>query len=124
MYLAIDGDDVGRAVERLIVLASAQEVSAFSRQVSDAMETIVLRIQALGAIVVMQGGDSILAELAELPLEDLEQLIRVEPPAVTFSAGIGQTMSEAFLALKLAKAAGKHRCVKWAATAGFPPDLL
>lgn len=122
MFLAIDGDDIGRAVERLIVLATADEVAAFSQAVDAALDDITQRIEERGALVILRGGDSLLAEMPEIRPEEIEQLLAGASGTLTFSAGTGGTMRNAFLALKLAKASGKRRCVEWSHADGAARD--
>lgn len=114
LYLAADGDDVGRKIEFFIVTNQMESLSRFFKNFQSAMiwlESILS--QEFNANIVFNGGDSLLAsiEIKELTLDKLE-VIRIkfsEFSKATLSFGIGNNPRQAYFALKLAKASGKNR---------------
>lgn len=110
-YYAIDGDDVGRHLEALILSEDVAAVRTYSQIVETAVRLIRGRLLDQGCSIIFCAGDSILAEApALLPKE-------VTPTSVggiSFSIGIGRTCADALLALKRAKGLGRGRmeCLK------------
>ncbi|MBN8559447.1 MAG: mCpol domain-containing protein [Leptolyngbya sp. UWPOB_LEPTO1] len=123
IYVAADGDDVGRKIEFFIVMNQIDILSNFFNQFQISMlwfaEELSKRFQAE---IVFNGGDSLLAKLQASKAEISElEIIRNEffnISQMTISVGIGESPRQAYFALKLAKAAGKNRieifqeCVK------------
>lgn len=114
LFLAIDGDDVGRALEYLVLQNRVEELAEVSRKFAAATdelsETLVNRF---GARIYLAGGDSILASMpSSMDHDDMIEQLRQEATAkagFSFSFGIGETPRQAYLALKLAKLSGKNR---------------
>ncbi|MFE2032844.1 mCpol domain-containing protein [Streptomyces scopuliridis] len=112
LFAIIDGDDVGQEIEAHLL---ANDVSGFVRT----SETISATIESLashtsrvtGVTVVSTGGDSILLQVSENSIarlsDELEALQR--PGQFTFSVGVGATLRESFIALRMAKTSGKCR---------------
>lgn len=113
-YIAIDGDDVGRSIERLVLLNDGQGLSDFSAKYRSAIRwlTTVL-IDSLQGSALLSDGDSILIEVytPSYSADNLEALSKkfVQLSGHTVSIGIGDTMRRAYLALKLAKLSGKNQ---------------
>lgn len=114
LYLAADGDDVGRKIEFFIVMDQLDLLSRFS---SDFQSSITWFSEKLSnkfnAEIVFHGGDSILAKIQvdETSITELEKL-RIEFFSLsntTISLGLGDSSRQAYFALKLAKASGKNR---------------
>ena len=63
--------------------------------------------------VIFSAGDSVLARLSREKAEELCCLASEETDGTSFSGGIGDRMSEALLALRMAKALGRRRYVAW-----------
>ncbi|MGW1887654.1 mCpol domain-containing protein [Streptomyces sp. NPDC001970] len=119
-FAIIDGDDVGSKVERHLL---SNDVSAFaeaSKMVADTIKELAEELTKIdGVKVITVGGDSILTELqsdaAGQLIDTLTSLQR--PNRLTFSAGLGATLRESFVALRMAKSSGKCKI------AIFPDEL-
>jgi GTP cyclohydrolase III len=113
LYIAIDGDDVGRHLEYLMLVNDIDGITEFSIKYKKAMDWLVQSLIArFEASVVFSGGDNILASLSEekFTLKDVE-LIRSKFSKIadkTLSIGIGNSAREAYFALKLSKSSGKN----------------
>lgn len=107
MFIAIDGDDVGSEIERLIVLCQPDSLTNFWMSVSKVIAGLEKRLLKRNAKVLLCGGDSILAELGEKPSPKLIHDLFSGTMPLSFSVGTGHTMLEAYVALKTAKASGK-----------------
>jgi GTP cyclohydrolase III len=114
LFLAADGDDVGRKIEFLIVTNQMEMLSEFFCSFQSAMFWLSEKLKdEFDAKIIFNGGDNLLADLQvnEEQLEELENL-RVEfsnRSNATLSFGIGINPRQAYFALKLAKASGKDR---------------
>jgi GTP cyclohydrolase III len=114
IFIAADGDDIGRHLEYLIATDQMEELEFFSNLFSSSMNWLHMAIVTdLNARVIFWGGDNLLArfEFNHPHLETIES-IRIkfqELSGKTLSVGLGYTPSMSLLALKLAKSKGKDR---------------
>jgi len=106
MYYAVDGDDVGRSLERLLLENDPEAARAFSSRLTKDVECIRRFFEERGASIVFCAGDGLLAHSSK-PIE-AEAVIQGASGA-TFSVGLGDTTANALLALKKAKGLGKAR---------------
>lgn len=123
IYLAADGDDVGRKIEFFIVMGQMDLLSDFFNDFQVAMAWFAEKLsKEFDAEIIFNGGDSLLARLqaSEILIDEIEDL-RTEFSNLanaTISLGIGDNPRQAYFALKLSKASGKNRteifqeCVK------------
>lgn len=115
-YLAVDGDDVGHRLEYYILLNQIEALSDFSGSFESAMTWLVRKlIVEFGAVIVFSGGDNLVARLGSgKPTAEVIDALRSEfskIAQITLSIGLGGSLREAYLALKLAKVSGKN-CVR------------
>jgi Cu/Ag efflux pump CusA len=105
-FVAIDGDLVGRKIEKLIISNALEELVQYSHSINDSVENIRLVADSVGGKTYLQGGDSLLIEVSSYKsfIEEFDA-IRIKL-AATFSVGIGKNVVEAYLALKFAKSVG------------------
>lgn len=114
MYLFIDGDDVGSRMERHIL---NNDVAAFveeSKSTSRAIDQLAAKLAtSSGADVISVGGDSILVSIQSDAIPCLTELLTSMQSSeeFPFSAGIGRSLRESFVALRMAKSSGKRRTV-------------
>ena len=117
-YIAIDGDDVGRRIERLIVNNQTHQLSKFSTQYEYAMDWLEKILESnLKTQTIFKGGDSLFAICSEkqpFAIKSSLEALRKDfynLSKMTLSMGIGSSPREAYFALKLAKAQGKNRII-------------
>ncbi|OUL23447.1 hypothetical protein BV378_21100 [Nostoc sp. RF31YmG] len=114
LYLAADGDDVGRKIEFFIVTNQIELLSDFFHSFQRAMLWLAEKLSdEFNAKIIFNGGDSLLVTLLidDISVSKLENL-RMEFASLskaTLSFGIGNNPRQAYFALKLAKASGKDR---------------
>ena len=115
MFIAIDGDDVGRKIELYIIDNRIEDLENFTHSLTKRLEWLANQLRySLNVKIHLLGGDSILVSCKNqdrVP-EILEEL-RIEfscEGLPTISIGIGKTPREAYLALKYAKLREKN-CV-------------
>ena len=110
VYIAIDGDDVGRAIEGYLLCNDVQDALDLSRQVERELSNLAECLRAQGFEVFFASGDSLLAAGAALTAAWLAS--RMAESEFAFSAGMGQSAALAHLALRAAKTQGKRRVVQ------------
>ncbi|MFJ4987700.1 mCpol domain-containing protein [Streptomyces sp. NPDC088732] len=119
-FAIIDGDDVGSKVERHLLSNNVSAFTEASRMIADSIEELAEELGKIaGAEVIAVGGDSILTEFRSDAMDELINTLTglQRPERLTFSAGVGTTLRESFVALRMAKSSGKCRIV------AFPEEL-
>lgn len=106
LYYAIDGDDVGRYLECLLLQNNPEEAGIFSQKITEKITVMSSYFIGQGAKVIFCTGDGLLAFSKHLI--NVSHLIG-ENNDVSFSIGIGDSSANALLALKKAKGLGKAR---------------
>jgi hypothetical protein len=110
-YVGIDGDNIGSRLELGFLQNREEEIHLLSKKVDIAISTMAERLQNLGMEVIFFSGDSLLCKGEYLDAEVLAEVIKSQSIAFNFSAGIGNTLRDTYLALKYAKTSGKNRVV-------------
>lgn len=107
-FLAIDGDRVGEALERLILLEDLDAVRRFSDAVATAVRSLQDFLIGQGCDIVFAAGDGLLA--ASRAILDPNSIV-LRYGDLTFSIGVAACPAESLLALKVAKGLGRCRVV-------------
>lgn len=105
-YYAIDGDDIGKSLEKSILENDTKAVELLSIEVKEGLSTIENFLSSQGGKTIFCAGDSILSNSKNLINVPHDLLFYKN---LSFSAGIGDSPSLALLALKKAKGLGKKR---------------
>ncbi len=105
-FYAIDGDDIGRELERLLLNNDVAGITNYSKRVDIALKMIANTLIEAEATIHFCAGDSVFAS-SEEPIHFDNISLSVD--GIVFSMGIGSSPSTSFLALKKAKGLGKHR---------------
>ncbi|WP_370673377.1 mCpol domain-containing protein [Streptomyces sp. DvalAA-14] len=114
--MIIDGDDIGNRVEAHLLSNDVDSFTTSSKEISSSIDELVDSLNKIpGVYVVSTGGDSILARIDSAHIGSIGDLLSnlQRPGRFTFSAGIGDTLRESFVALRMAKATGKRRTVTY-----------
>jgi GTP cyclohydrolase III len=116
LYIAVDGDDVGRRLETYVVNNQVNDLENYARTFQEAINWLIQNLaDSFAARVIFSGGDNFLIETeVRNNLLDIVEELRIEfatKANSSVSIGIGEDPRRAFLALKLAKAKGKDRVV-------------
>jgi GTP cyclohydrolase III len=112
-FLAVDGDNIGSKLERLILLGELEELRAFSKSFAAGLAALENAFaHTFAADIIFAGGDNFLASCnsSDFDTESLKTFVRDFEMSVgqTVSIGVGETPFEAHIALKLAKCTGKN----------------
>ncbi|WP_035991680.1 mCpol domain-containing protein [Leptolyngbya sp. KIOST-1] len=110
-YVGIDGDDVGARLELGFLKNREEDVRLLSKEVDKSILIMSENLQSLGMEVIFFSGDSLLCKGEDLDTNMLVELIESQSITFNFSAGIGNTLRDTYLALKYAKTSGKSRVV-------------
>jgi hypothetical protein len=113
VFFSVDGDDVGKLIERGLLDNDEQFLTETSEQIKQWLKKLELMITELGGTVVMSGGDMLLSSIENACIEKVLLKLSVVQQSFEFtcSAAIGRTMPEVYFALKLAKSKGKNHFV-------------
>ncbi len=106
MFLAFDGDKVGRKLENLLIENDELQIVQFANFVSESLKKLEDELKKYGCKIIFASGDSILAKTT---LKFNPTKINRMFGDITFSLGIGETPLEAMLALKKAKSNGNAK---------------
>jgi len=105
---AIDGDDIGKKIEKALFHNNLDEAIKISTKVEKSLINLNDAFLKLGGETIFLAGDSLLVKS--------KKFITLSPSMfqyedMTFSMGIANTPSDAVLALKKAKGLGKNRII-------------
>lgn len=118
LYVAIDGDDVGNALECMTLHDDIERLRVFSKKVRRSFSALEVEMADLfKADVIFTGGDNLLAGMepdlwSRVLFEDVRSRFEGRT-GCSISAGIGSSPREALIALHMAKCSGKNRTVSY-----------
>ena len=108
----IDGDKIGGIIDAHFIRNEINALNTFSTTIASAIEEIKNTVIESNGTVVFCAGDSILF-LGYFKKQWCEKILNIflQRTGRTASMGVGDTATEAYLALKLAKAEGGGKVV-------------
>jgi len=109
-YISIDGDDIGRKITSHYLSNNCNELSNLSFALKKSTENISDKLIEYEFNIIFCAADGIVAsiDLIDLDFKQLfSELNSLAPDGVTFSAGVGNNLREAYIALVSAKSNGK-----------------
>ncbi len=109
-FYIFDGDQVGRRLEYLLLINDEQAAAKFSKEVRQALDSLVMELKDRGCEIVFAEGDEVLAR-SEV-LIDIDDIPR-HRNVIIFSSGVGESPREARLGLIKAKALGSGLCERF-----------
>ncbi len=109
LYLAVDGDDVGRRFEERLANASTSEsadaLRVWSLGIQNQLSYFLLELcERWQGTYIARTGDGFLAVVAHSAFDEILEQFRPHLGDATASVGIGPSPKDAYLALKLCKA--------------------
>lgn len=113
MYIALDGDDAGRKIEKYLIENKERDVAELSKQITNDVQEITAYLQRFGFEIIFSAGDSILCKGESVDIRTLSNYLAKKNKICTFSVGIGNTLEKTYVALKYAKSGGKNTIVNY-----------
>lgn len=113
-FYGMDGDKVGALIDAYFIKNEVHAMEELSVKVMDAMEAIRKEVLRAGGKVIFCAGDSILFQ-GNFDSDWCEKLLNIflQITGRTSSMGIGDSATEAYLGLKLAKSYGGGKAVNY-----------
>ncbi|MBD8256525.1 mCpol domain-containing protein [Pseudomonas fluorescens] len=110
-YISIDGDDVGRKITSCYISNDEEKLNIISKQIEESTLKIACLLESKGFYLVFRAADGVVARTnADCNFEDLFLMISsCFTSEITFSAGVGTTLREAYVALLNSKSNGKNQ---------------
>ena len=106
-YISIDGNNIGKVLEKYILCNHLEALKAFSGDLSQKIDKIRQLILCKNGTVFLAGGDNILASVDSAIIPTVISIVYAfESEDIKFSIGMGESAVSAYLALKYAKATG------------------
>jgi hypothetical protein len=109
-YISIDGDDIGRKITSYYLSNNIIDLKEFSSALKISTDGISIFLSSVGFDILFCAADGVVASIdSEVSFEKLfEEIGKLAPEEVTFSAGVGENLREAYIALMSAKSNGKN----------------
>ena len=113
LYIAVDGDGIGKLVGRAVIANDVEELHKVSARIDAAQEYISHWCEVNDGVKISGGGDEGTMAIPPEAREKIKELrAGIEKSfGYTISAGVGKNLSEAGTALLVAKLRGKNRVV-------------
>lgn len=107
-YIYLDGDDIGLKIEKCFMTNDENGLKTVNDEVNNTIVQITEYLQQIESEIIFSGADGIIFKKAEFNAEQITSFIKRLKINITFSMGIGNSLREAFLALRYAKSNGKN----------------
>lgn len=110
MFIAIDGDDVGRKITRCYLNNDKENLKKISEDLVLSMNNVADFLKDNGFSIIFCAADGVTASTeSTIDFRELFKKIQVlSPNDITFSAGVGETLRDCYLSLLNAKSSGKN----------------
>lgn len=114
IYISIDGDNIGKKLEKYILNEDLSGVKEFSYQITQSIRNFERIIRKTGGDIFFSGGDNILAFVNDDYLNNIIQIVKEvnDHSIYSFSVGLGNTLKDVYLALKYSKSISSGTIVK------------
>ena len=109
-YISIDGDDVGRRITACYISNDEKELQEISKNLELSIRKIASLLVSLGFNVLFCAADGVVASTEKtVDFTNIFEIINsLAPKGISYSAGVGDTLREAYIALQAAKSNGKN----------------
>ena len=110
MYITIDGDDVGRKITSSYISNDEIKLTNISKKINEATKNISTILLNNGFEMVFQAADGVTAKInKDIDFYKIFDEIKSHSfEGITFSAGVGMNLREAYIALLNSKSNGKN----------------
>lgn len=110
IYITIDGDDIGQMITSSYLKNDLHELSRINRVVNEKTLLISNFLKEQGFNIIFCAADGVAGYIDQTTLDQVfifDSIKSIAEPELRFSAGIGSTLQEAYVALLSAKSSGK-----------------
>lgn len=110
IYITIDGDDIGQMITSSYLKNDISELSRINNVVNEKTKNIASFLESQGFNIIFCAADGVagFTNQENVDRDMIYSSIRsLSEPELYFSAGIGLTLQEAYIALLSAKSSGK-----------------
>lgn len=110
MFITIDGDDIGQRITKFYLCNDSASLAQLNQKMLETTKRIANYLEQQGFSIIFCGADGV-AGYAKTPTasenEIFKEVSAIGEECATFSAGIGDTLRESYVALIAAKSHGK-----------------
>lgn len=110
MFITIDGDDIGQMITRYYLCNDVDSLAKLNKRMIETTRSISIYLHSVGFEIIFCGADGV-AGHSEDPLTGVDRIFKeisaIGSGFVTFSAGVGDTLRDSYVALMAAKSHGK-----------------
>ena len=110
IYITIDGDDIGQMITSSYLKNDLHELSKINRVVNEKTLLISKFLKEQGFNIIFCAADGVAGFIDQIAIDKVfifDSIKSLAEPELSFSAGIGTTLQEAYIALLSAKSNGK-----------------
>ena len=110
IYITIDGDDIGQMITSSYLKNDLHELSRINRVVNEKTLSISKFLKEQGFNIIFCAADGVAGFIDQIAIDKVfifDSIKSLAEPELSFSAGIGTTLQEAYIALLSAKSNGK-----------------
>lgn len=110
IYITIDGDDIGQMITSSYLKNDLHELSRINRVVNEKTLLISKFLKEQGFNIIFCAADGVAGFIDQIAIDKVfifDSIKSLAEPELSFSAGIGSTLQEAYVALLSAKSNGK-----------------
>ena len=110
IYITIDGDDIGQMITSSYLKNDLSELSRINRVVNEKTTLISDFLRLQGFSIIFCAADGVAGYSEDEVVDEItlfESIKSIAEPELRFSAGMGATLQESYIALLSAKSGGK-----------------
>ena len=110
-YLTIDGDDIGQKIAAAYLTNNTAELIRVNNLVQESTHFIAEFLRLEGFAIHFCAADGVAASIThDFDLNQISaEIEKIADSEITFSAGVGSSLREAYIALLFAKSSGKNK---------------
>ena len=108
MYAYLDGDDVGLKIENGLLTNNETMLRKTNVEVNSIVCELTEFLVGSNHEIIFSGADGIICKGEHISIDMIHSFLHKTRSSIRFSIGIGRSLSDAFSALRFAKANGKN----------------
>ena len=112
-YIYIDGDNIGLTIEISFLNNDEKLLKKINNNVIKSVSVITEYLISKKQEIIFSGADGIIAKGENIILHELLAFIRSTNNELTFSIGLGKTLSDCYIALRYAKSSNKNIAISF-----------